>query len=84
MLDEAELYLGEAMTYTLFESVKEKLADITADQPELIVDNTASERMMSEVSVSLVYRGYSCSTNKQKFITYLFIGALKVKNICPP
>lgn len=49
MLDEAEQYLGEAMTYTLFESVREHMASFTEDQPLAIVDNFVSETM-AEVS----------------------------------
>lgn len=33
---EAEQWLGSAMTYTLFQSVQENLADLIADQPDSI------------------------------------------------
>lgn len=43
VLSEAEQYLGEAMTYTLFESVKEKMLDLVADQPETLTEKVISE-----------------------------------------
>jgi hypothetical protein len=36
---EAEQYLGTAMTYTLFEFVKEKMEDLLAGQPQSFVSN---------------------------------------------
>jgi len=36
---EAEQYLGTAMTYTLFEFVKEKMEDLLVGQPESLVSN---------------------------------------------
>ncbi|PSN35286.1 hypothetical protein C0J52_15249 [Blattella germanica] len=39
---EAEQYLGAAMTYTLFEFVKEKLDELLAAQPESFVTETAN------------------------------------------
>uniref|UniRef100_A0A1B6EUB2 RWD domain-containing protein n=1 Tax=Cuerna arida TaxID=1464854 RepID=A0A1B6EUB2_9HEMI len=48
ILDEAEQCLGEAMTYTLFESVRENLTEITADQPDTIVDNSTPEFITEE------------------------------------
>uniref|UniRef100_A0A1B6KFZ8 RWD domain-containing protein n=1 Tax=Graphocephala atropunctata TaxID=36148 RepID=A0A1B6KFZ8_9HEMI len=48
VLDEAEQCLGEAMTYTLFESVRENLAEITTDQPDTIVDNSTHEFITEE------------------------------------
>ena len=36
---EAEQYLGAAMTYTLFEFVKEKMEDLLVGQPESFVSN---------------------------------------------
>lgn len=37
---EAEHYLGTAMTYTLFEFVKEKLEELLAGQPSSFVSDT--------------------------------------------
>ncbi|XP_054268420.1 RWD domain-containing protein 4 [Macrosteles quadrilineatus] len=34
LLNEADQFLGEAMTYTLFESAREHLEELTAEQPE--------------------------------------------------
>jgi hypothetical protein len=36
---EAEQYLGTAMTYTLFEFVKEKLEELLAGQPESFISD---------------------------------------------
>jgi len=36
---EAEQYLGTAMTYTLFEFVKEKMEDLLVGQPQSFVSN---------------------------------------------
>jgi len=36
---EAEQYLGTAMTYTLFEFVKEKMEDLLVGQPQSFVNN---------------------------------------------
>jgi hypothetical protein len=36
---EAEQYLGTAMTYTLFEFVKEKMEDLLVGQPQRFVSN---------------------------------------------
>jgi len=36
---EAEQYLGTAMTYTLFEFVKEKMEDLLVGQPQSVVSN---------------------------------------------
>lgn len=41
VLDEAEQYIGEAMTYTLFEFVKEKYAELIADLPDKVVEHPA-------------------------------------------
>lgn len=35
---EAEQWLGNAMTYTLFQSVQEHYADLVSTQPESVVD----------------------------------------------
>lgn len=37
--EEAEQYLGTAMTYTLFEFVKEKLEELLAGQPDSFVND---------------------------------------------
>ena len=44
---EAEQYLGTAMTYTLFEFVKEKMEDLLVGQPQSFVSNVTDsvERM---------------------------------------
>lgn len=38
ILEEAEQYLGAAMTYSLFEFVKEKEKELIEDQPEVVVN----------------------------------------------
>ena len=38
---EAEQYLGTAMTYTLFEFVKEKLEELLTAQPENLIEDTS-------------------------------------------
>lgn len=50
---EAEQFLGEAMTYSLFECLKEKFDEVISEQPEEIVENiervTISEERPIEV-----------------------------------
>lgn len=43
VLGESEQYLGEAMTYTLFESIKEKVLDLVSDQPETLTEKVINE-----------------------------------------
>uniref|UniRef100_A0A1B6C7P6 RWD domain-containing protein n=1 Tax=Clastoptera arizonana TaxID=38151 RepID=A0A1B6C7P6_9HEMI len=40
VLKEAEQYIGEAMTYTLFEYVKEKYSELIADLPDEVVQHS--------------------------------------------
>lgn len=49
VLRESEQYLGEAMTYTLFESIKEKVLDLVSDQPE-----TVSEKVINETTPQVI------------------------------
>lgn len=48
VLRESEQYLGEAMTYTLFESVKEKVLDLVTDQPETVTEKVINESTPQE------------------------------------
>ena len=51
---EAEQYLGMPMTYTIFESVKEKLEDLLLDQPESLQAVTASMERVQLGANSLI------------------------------
>lgn len=44
--EEAEQWLGSAMTYTLFQSVQEHYAELVSEQPEAVVDiNTQTSQL---------------------------------------
>ncbi|XP_039277744.1 RWD domain-containing protein 4 [Nilaparvata lugens] len=49
VLQEAEDYLGNAMTFSLFESVKEKLNELVVDQPEKTLENGISDLNIQNV-----------------------------------
>ncbi|RZF41416.1 hypothetical protein LSTR_LSTR000130 [Laodelphax striatellus] len=49
VLQEAEDYLGNAMTFSLFESVKEKLNELVVDQPEKAIENGISDLNIQNV-----------------------------------
>lgn len=54
VLKEAQLYLGAAMTYTLFEYVKEKAEVLVSQQPESFLPeiiNSAEKITLTEVRV---------------------------------
>lgn len=51
---EAEQYLGMPMTYTIFESVKEKLDDLLNDQPESLQSVTVSMERVQLAANSII------------------------------
>ncbi|XP_034252613.1 RWD domain-containing protein 4 isoform X2 [Thrips palmi] len=55
---EAEQYLGMPVTYTIFESIKEKLDELLKEQPETLQSVTAS--------MERVQLGASCATESDK------------------
>lgn len=50
---EAEQWLGCAMTYTLFECLKEKVAEVLADQTEEVVVSSRVEKLVIDDQVSM-------------------------------
>lgn len=53
--NEAEQYVGMPVTYTIFESIKEKLDDLLKEQPETLQSVTASmERVQLGASSAVV------------------------------
>jgi len=51
VLNEAEQWLGSAMTYTLFESVKEQYSELLASQPDVAEVAAAIEQVTVDSQV---------------------------------
>ncbi|KAJ1530690.1 hypothetical protein ONE63_005556 [Megalurothrips usitatus] len=66
--EETEQYLGMPMTYTIFESVKEKLEDLLKEQPESLQSVTASIDRM-DLGASNLPETESKSKEKKEHLT---------------
>ena len=61
VLSESEQYLGEAMTYTLFESVKEKMLDLVSNQPDTLTEKVVNEPTHQVIWVLINETAYTSS-----------------------
>jgi hypothetical protein len=66
---EAEQWLGCAMTYTLFECIKEKVPEILAEQTEEVVTSRV-EKLSIEDQV-ILYLFFSLVINKLNFFNLI-------------
>ncbi|XP_037958751.1 RWD domain-containing protein 4 [Teleopsis dalmanni] len=63
LLQEGELWIGCGMTYTLFECLKERIEELTADQPE---SSTAQAVDFESVGVSSIKISDNADTKKKE------------------
>ncbi|XP_075222834.1 RWD domain-containing protein 4 isoform X2 [Lycorma delicatula] len=78
ILKEADDYLGAAMTFSLFESVKEKLSDLICEQPE---EETAATQIQ-ELTIQWAKQKLTTKQRWLKVLKDLYKHEITVPNLC--